>query len=339
MTLRQAYENWSGHDDNKLLAVKSLPATRRCFLTKYGDTPLKDITRDYAMTIFATCKEMKDVKVKAAAVFVYVMKWVNAKTLDIDCPVCDYTYTDLAKATVLPEQEKTAKTREKEKSEAKEPGTKAEPTPVKKTRTRKDSREVVIVLNPETMELGQRFKSVTEAHKATKVSNIDRYCKSHRPNKGIYFAYANELEGWKPAAIRVGQKGKRGGSRFPLPIFRVSATDKNDVARYDSVNQAAKANNIPRLSAKVNKDILVGGSYFMTEERYRDFLKEQSDDGQEAQAGQESVIGNNESAQEEFAAAPSVSTEFSISSLTDKDIIDECRRRGWKGDIFVHVIL
>lgn len=72
MTLKQAYENWAGDNENKILATKSLSATKKCFLEKYGNTPLKEVTRDFALNIFATCKEMKELRVKAAAVFAFV---------------------------------------------------------------------------------------------------------------------------------------------------------------------------------------------------------------------------------------------------------------------------
>ena len=42
MTLKQAYENWAGDNENKILATKSLSATKKCFLEKYGNTPLKE---------------------------------------------------------------------------------------------------------------------------------------------------------------------------------------------------------------------------------------------------------------------------------------------------------
>lgn len=341
MTLKQAYENWAGDNENKILATKSLSATKKCFLEKYGNTPLKEVTRDFALNIFTTCKEMKELRVKAAAVFVYVMKWAREKALDIDCPVCDYQFTDLTSAEVRPKAQ-PKKAQEKGKEVRDLPAEKKQTHQTVKPRSKKDGREVVIILNPETMELGQRFPSISQAFRDLHVVNIDRYCKSHRPHNGTYFAFVDELDGWKPAQAKVTNDGKeRGGSRVSQEVLYVDASHPSEYVRYQSVYQAEKDLHVRNIAKKTDNMVILNGHYFMTPDYYEKFMEMYSQEQRTDiplktdEAPEEKNILLPES--EQMQDLPE--EVFSIETVTDGDLIDELRRRGWTGDVYVHVRL
>lgn len=303
MTLKEAYDKWSKEDNNKILAMRYRNATHRCFLDKLGDTPLKDVDRNFVFQTFATCKESKEMKVKAASAIVYILRYVLEQKLDPDCQPVNYEYQDILSGQVTvfksapkkitkvisdtpePVYEETGEV--KMKSDVVSPKS-GEVTTVSngEKRHHPKAREVAII-NPETKEIIHRFPSVSNAEKTCAVRNIDRYCKKRKPHKGVWWVYIDELDDW---------------------VAGVSVEDHQE-------NQKKKQKTVSVVDRRKKK--------VMNNNKEEKTMNHQENTVEEA-------------APVAVAAETDQPKVFSIEDVSTEELIAECRRRGWTGDFYVH---
>lgn len=302
MTLKEAYDKWSKEDNNKILAMRYRNATHRCFLDKLGDTPLKDVDRNFVFQTFATCKESKEMKVKAASAIVYILRYVFEQKLDPDCQPVNYEYQDIlsgqvtvfksAPKKITKEISDTPEPVYKETGEVKMKSDVVSPKSGEVTtvsngekRHHPKAREVAII-NPETKEIIHRFPSMNNAEKVCGVRNIDRYCKKHRPLKGVWYAYVDELSDWVADA----------------PVDR----ENENISNHKSPSVVDR-----RKKKTINK-------------------KENTMTKKEKKENAASNV---------VAAETSQPKVFSIEAVSTEELIAECRRRGWTGDFYIHIKL
>ena len=307
MTLKEAYEKWSKEENNKILAMRYRSANNKCFLEKWGTTPLEQVDRKFVFQIFANCKEEKVLKAKAASAIVYVMRYVFDKKLIPSCKPVNYDYNDIMSGQVTDSNSISQKA-VKEISEAPAPvyeetgevkmmssvtnanDNELNTTPTIKRSHHPKAREVAII-NPLTKEIIHRFPSASNAEKTCSVRNIDRYCKKRKPLKGVWWAYVDELEGWEPGiVVETLESSHKMSQKPPRKQKNISVVDR----RKQKVTNSNK---------------------------------------------EENTMNHQEITEE--VAAPVVSTEqnhkvFSIEDVTTEELIAECRRRGWTGDFYVH---
>jgi len=75
MTLKQAFTQWAAAPRNTVLAAKSRQAVQRVLMRQYGDLHLEVFTEAFCRRLFSECREIQELKVKAASVLVYVLQW------------------------------------------------------------------------------------------------------------------------------------------------------------------------------------------------------------------------------------------------------------------------
>lgn len=220
MTLKQAFTMWACAPRNTVLAAKSRDAVQRVLMKKYNDMDLEVFTESFCRRIFSQSSETQEVKVKAASILVYLLQWGGDNG---HCQRPTFTY-EIASAMLEPSTEEP-KVEEKPKEEPKE-----EETMEEQKRTRGKQPRKVCQLDPDTLQVVATFDSITAGCKAVGVKNLDRSIKKHQRAGGYYWAYPEDVEGFKPTAQLTTSRTITKTSPKPKP--KVEVPVKNDITQF-----------------------------------------------------------------------------------------------------------
>lgn len=226
MTLKQAFTMWACAPRNTALAAKSRDAVQRVLMKKYNDIDLEQFTEPFVRRIFTQSSETQEVRVKAASILVYVLQWGGDHG---HCQRPTFTYeigSAKEQATIAePEPEPTPEQAEQPKEQPKE-----ETTMEEQKRTRGKQPRKVCQLDPDTLQVVATFDSITAGCKAVGVKNLDRSIKKHQRAGGYYWAYPEDVEGFKPTAQLTTSRIITKTSTKPKP--KVEVTVKNDITQF-----------------------------------------------------------------------------------------------------------
>ena len=205
MTLKQAYEEWGKVEDHAILATKVRTAITRVYLKDYGTCDLRTFNGTFVRECLSKCRESQQDMVKTTSVLTQILTWFAGRG---ECakPKFDYTIA----STVRKENPKKEATPQEPKMEP------APTSPVPANRRPNGPREVVEI-NPDTLDVINRYQSVGQAVLQTGFSNIDKHCRTHKARCGHWFAYADELDGWKPTPTRLVKSHKTGTVKSRKP--------------------------------------------------------------------------------------------------------------------------
>ena len=189
-TLKQAFEEWAKDKRFAVLAAKSRTAFTRVYLGLYGIQDVSMFTEEYTRNCILNSRESKENKVKATSALIHILGWLSEKG---EAVKPGFTY-GIATDDVLPARVT------KQSQEA----------PVAKVRGGARQPRPVAEINPVTLVVIERFPSVAAATRKYGFANLAQNCRGHYPRNGRYFAYLDELKGWKPK----GGQSKRRDSRI-----------------------------------------------------------------------------------------------------------------------------
>lgn len=194
MTLKQAFTQWSQIDGNMILAKKSRSAVENVLLKEYGTATLSMMSQSFVASIFGQCKEPKEIKIKAASVLVYILKWA-AKNGECQEPNFTYSIANFESGNVDKAEQPASE--EKPMKEKKEVVVKPKNDP-RFARCRE-----VVRLDENTLKETGRWFSCKEAGDKLgyRGDTIAKAARNHEHAYKSYWAYADELKGgkWKPA--------------------------------------------------------------------------------------------------------------------------------------------
>ncbi len=196
MTLRQAFTQWGQVDGNMILARKSKAAVEKVLLKDYGDATLPMMSQNFVASIFGQSKEPKEMKVKAASVLVYILKWA-AQNGECKEPNFSYSIANFESGKEGSQQQSAPEEEKKPVNELKEAVVKPKHDP-RRIRCRE-----VVRLNEKTLKETGRWFSCQEAAKrlGLRGDTIAKAARHHEHAYKNYWAYADELKdgNWEPA--------------------------------------------------------------------------------------------------------------------------------------------
>jgi len=339
MTLKEAYEKWGKQKHRQVLYIKTRSAFMQVWRKLDFDTPCKMLT--LSVLIDAMKKRgsvFVEDKTRAASVMVHVLNFAHDEAPE-ECPMPTFDYRailDGAEAIPLPtekEQEvrKVLKTEQKEpklerkvlKSEQNTPDMEQRKqtrvTPKKPYQGERDTlgrsknraKRKVAQIDPSTLKIVRVWDSMGAAEKGLGIKNISRAIDKKRLAGGFYWCDEKDLSSFEPRESRQGRKGlvpiipageTAGTVEEPSgkPLGTVAETDTENGGGEEENNQAP------------------------AEEELNEHIERGIDD----------FIGGfgHGQVQPGKTAVPTTLEYF-----TDKELIDEIQRRGWRGGVVLTI--
>ena len=197
MTIKQAFTFWAVSPGNTVLAARSRDAVNIVLIKKYGDIELEQITEDFARQIFDEARAPQEYKTKAASILVYLLKWGSEHDY-CQSPAFDYSIASPTNQEITSMEER-------------------------KTKCGKQPKKVC-ALDPDTLQVVCTYESITEACQKNKIKNLNRPIKEHHKAAGFYWAFPEDVEGFKPKTYSIPEEMKQ-KTQQKLDITQISDED------------------------------------------------------------------------------------------------------------------
>lgn len=256
MNLRQAYDGWALQEQNRTLYMKTRDAFRRAWFTLPTNKPCSWYIADRLALALAETKVIESDKVKAASVMIHVLTWANFAEPKRN-PKPTFQIQDVTRLIHLPadelekERERIVKEtdalpmREDEDnvsdsstdvSDSKENVSDLTPEkPMSETKKKPNHAtecKAVYQIEPNSMQVINRFDSISQAQRETKAKNITRAIQKRSMAGGYYWCMEVDKDAFQPAERK--KTGQRPPKAKPELIGAATiepAPQKNDVAR------------------------------------------------------------------------------------------------------------
>lgn len=332
MTLKEAYEKWGKQKQRQTLYIKTRSAFMQVWRKLDFDTPCKMLT----LSVLTEAMKKRgpvfvEDKTRAASVMVHVLNFAHDEAPE-ECPMPTFDYRailDGAEAMPLP-AEKEQKERKALKLERKEPKLerkvlKSEQntpdmeqrkqtrvTPKKPYQGERDTlgrsknraKRKVAQIDPSTLKVVRVWESMGAAEHGLGIKNISRAIDKKRLAGGFYWCDEKDLSSFEPRESRQGRKGL-----VPkIPVGETAGT----VAEPLPTEQKASEDDEDVANAPEEAEDIANA----VERGIEDFI---------------GGFGHGAVQPGKTAVAPT------LSEFTDKELIDEVQKRGWKGDVTLKI--
>ena len=251
MNLRQAYDGWAQQEQNRALYMKTRDAFRRAWFTLPTNKPCSWYTADRLALALAETNVIESDKVKSASVMVHVLTWANFAEPKWN-PKPTFKLEDVTRLIRLPADE-LEKERERivkeldafpvqenednvsdskenvsdsstDVSDSKENVSDLTPEkPMSETKKKPNHAaecKAVYQIEPNSMQVINRFDSISQAQRETKANNITRAIQKRTMAGGYYWCMEVDKDTFQPAE----RKGKSGRPSKAQPELIGTAT-------------------------------------------------------------------------------------------------------------------
>lgn len=336
MTLKEAYEQWGKLKERQTLYIKTRNAFMQVWKKLDFSIPCKEVTLAVLREALAKRGPVyAEDKVRAASVMVHVLTFAHQEQPQ-ECPMPRFDYGALLKdAETMPlPAEKEQKERKALKLEQKKPKLERkvlkseQNTPDmeqrKQTRvtpkipyqgerdtlgrSKNRAKRKVAQIDPSTLKVVRVWDSMGAAENGLGIRNTTRAIDKKRMAGGFYWCDEKDAATFEPREDMRGRKSgtagePAGAATEPLPTEQKASKDDEDVANAPEAEDIANAPEAEDIANAVERGIddFIGG------------------------------FGHGDVQPGKTAVAPT------LSEFTDKVLIDEVQRRGWKGDVTLKV--
>ena len=327
MTLKEAYEQWGNLKERQTLYIKTRNAFMQVWKKLDFSIPCKEVTLAVLREALAKRGPVyAEDKARAASVMVHVLTFAHQEQPQ-ECPMPRFDYSALLKdAETMPlPAEKEQKERKALKLERKEPKLERkvlkseQNTPVmeqrKQTRvtpkipyqgerdtlgrSKNRAKRKVAQIDPSTLKIVRVWESMGAAEHVLGIKNISRAIDKKRLAGGFYWCDEKDAATFEP---REDMRGRKSGTAEEPAGAETEPLPTEQKASKDD-EDVANAPEAEDIADAVERDIddFIGG------------------------------FGHGAVQPGKTAVAPT------LSEFTDKELIDEVQRRGWKGDVTLKV--
>ena len=322
MIFKDAFEQWRQAPRNAVLARNSLAAVRTVLLKQYGDIDIEQFTETFCRRVFASSTEAHDMKVKAAAILVYVLQWGGDQGL---CKRPNFSF-DIANEPVAAAKEQAAEGTDQATqpvaSEAVRDGDGQQAKPKRKLLRGTPPRRVVKI-DPATLEAVQEYPSIRDAadDNNSLSSNIHRALTTMRTAAGYYWCDPDDVGTFRQRLEK--KKFTPHSMRATQAILQRSTAGKGAEDKKDDRPKSGKE----ALAAKNAK------------------ARKASDRPLSGDAAVEALKKALDKANQRAAAAvPSAPLSSAdkrppLKLWSDQELYDELARRGWEGALIKKLTL
>lgn len=336
MTLKEAYEQWGKLKERQTLYIRTRNAFMQVWKKLDFSIPCKEVTLAVLREALAKRGPVyAEDKARAASVMVHVLTFAHQEQPK-ECPMPMFDYGALLKdAETMPlPAEKEQKERKALKLEQKKPKLERkvlkseQNTPDmeqrKQTRvtpkipyqgerdtlgrSKNRAKRKVAQIDPSTLKIVRVWESMGAAEHVLGIKNISRAIDKKRLAGGFYWCDEKDAATFEPREDMRGRKSgtagePAGAAAEPLPTEQKASKDDEDVANAPEAEDIANAPEAEDIANAVERGIedFIGG------------------------------FGHGDVQPGKTAVAPT------LSEFTDKELIDEVQRRGWKGDVTLKV--
>lgn len=330
MIFKDAFEQWRQAPRNAVLARNSLAAVRAVLLKQYGDIDIEQFTETFCRRLFAGSTEAHDMKVKAAAILVYVLQWGGDQRLckrpnfniDIANEPAAAAKEQAAEGTDQATQPVAAEPAAGISDEAVRDGDGQQAKPKRKLLRGTPPRRVVKI-DPATLEAVQEYPSIRDAadDNNSLPSNIHRALTNMRTAAGYYWCDPDDVGTFRQRLEK--KKFTPHSMRATQAILQRSAAGKGAEDKKDDRPKSGKE----ALAAKNAK------------------ARKASDRPLSGDAAVEALRKALDNANQRAAAAvpsaplPSAGKRPPLKLWSDQELYDELARRGWEGELIKKLTL
>lgn len=332
MTLKEAYEKWGKQKQRQTLYIKTRSAFMQVWRKLDFDTPCKMLT----LSVLTEAMKKRgpvfvEDKTRAASVMVHVLNFAHDEAPG-ECPMPTFDYRailDGAEAMPLPtekeqEERKALKLERKEpklerkvlKSEQNTPDMEQRKqtrvTPKNPYQGERDTlgrsknraKRKVAQIDPSTLKVVKVWESMGAAEHGLGIKNISRAIDKKRLAGGFYWCDEKDLSSFEPRESRQGRKGLvpkiPAGETADTVAEPLPTEQKSSEDDEDVANAPEEAEDIANAMERGIEDFIGG-------------------------------FGHGAVQPGKTAVAPT------LSEFTDKELIDEVQKRGWKGDVTLKI--
>lgn len=345
MTLKEAYEKWGKQKQRQTLYIKTRSAFMQVWRKLDFDTPCKMLT----LSVLTEAMKKRgpvfvEDKTRAASVMVHVLNFAHDEAPE-ECPMPTFDYRailDGAEAMPLP-AEKEQKERKALKLERKEPKLERkvlkseQNTPDmeqrKQTRvtpknpyqgerdtlgrSKNRAKRKVAQIDPSTLKVVKVWESMGAAEHGLGIKNISRAIDKKRLAGGFYWCDEKDLSSFEPRESRQGRKGL-----VPkIPVGETAGTVERPSGDTLGVVEEPSQERHDTVAGEEEQE---ENNHAPAEEELNEHIERGIDD----------FIGGfgHGQVQPGKTAVPTTLEYF-----TDKELIDEIQRRGWRGDVVLTI--
>ena len=329
MIFNQAFEQWRQAPRNAVLAKNSLAAVRTVLLKQYGDIDIEQFTETFCRRLFAGSTEAHEMKVKAAAILVYVLQWGGDQGL---CKRPEFSFDIANEPASAAKEQAAAGTGQATQPVAAEPAagfsheeapeTDGQQAGPKRKLLRGTPPRRVVKIDPATLEPVQEYPSLRDAAEDAGClpSNIHRALTNMRTAGGCYWCDPGDVGTFRQRLEK--KKFTPHSVRATQAILKRSAcvkgADDKEDDRPKSGKEALAAKNAK--AGKASDRPLSGDAAV-------EALKKALDEANQLAAAARKT------------ARPSADTRPPLRLWSDQELYDELARRGWEGELIKKLTL
>ena len=201
MTLKQAFTIWAYMPENTALAAKSRTVVQHVLMKKYADIDLEQITERFVRYSFRKCKEVQEVKTKAASILLHILRWGAAnghcQEPAFDISIAHTEGSDRPK--ISPERMHfltTGKNLPEHSDEDCKPKISED---MEKNKTHGRAMRPVAQIDINTLQVIKIWPAITTAANELKIQNIDRAIQRRSCAGGFFWCDEKDVSTYKPA--------------------------------------------------------------------------------------------------------------------------------------------